>query len=185
MLFAATIELLACWCAWWYPFLFRAPHYQKRGSMVATAPTLLGLALEVAAYLLAFTFRLPPGRPPAMARIVASMALLPAAPILAWLSVKHLGRQFRIRAGLYEDHELVRTGPYGLVRHPIYASMLAMLLGTLLLLTRWPWTAISLGLFAAGTEVRVRVEDNLLASRFGGDFEEYRKAVRAYIPLVR
>jgi protein-S-isoprenylcysteine O-methyltransferase Ste14 len=120
-----------------------------------------------------------------MARIVASMALGPAATVLAWSSVKHLGRQFRIRAGLYVDHELVRTGPYGLVRHPIYASMLGMLLSTLLLLTRWPWTAISLALFAAGTEIRVRVEDKLLASRFGAEFEEYRKAVRAYVPWVR
>jgi protein-S-isoprenylcysteine O-methyltransferase Ste14 len=60
-----------------------------------------------------------------------------------------------------------------------------MLLSTLLLLTRWPWTAISLALFAAGTEIRVRVEDKLLASRFGAEFEEYRKAVRAYVPWVR
>jgi protein-S-isoprenylcysteine O-methyltransferase Ste14 len=45
---------------------------------------------------------------------------------------------------LYADHQLVRTGPYAVVRHPIYASLLAMLLATVVLLTPWlrapsPW----------------------------------------------
>jgi protein-S-isoprenylcysteine O-methyltransferase Ste14 len=71
------------------------------------------------------------------------------------------------------------------MRHPIYASILAILLSTLLLLTRWEWVAISLALYVAGTEIRVHVEDNLLASRFGKDFEEYRRQVRAYVPFVR
>lgn len=185
MKFAATIELILCWLAWAYPFVFRAPHYQKRDSTVATASTLIGLALECAGIFVAVTHRLPAGHPPGIARILGSMALGPLAGILAWTSVTHLGKQFRIRAGLYVDHELVRTGPYGVVRHPIYASILAVLLSTLLLLTPWQWMAISLTLFVAGTEIRVHVEDGLLASRFGKGFEDYRQRVRAYVPLVR
>jgi protein-S-isoprenylcysteine O-methyltransferase Ste14 len=181
----ATIELILCWLAWAYPFAFRAPHYQKRASMVATAPTLIGLALECAGIFVAVAFRLPADHPPGMARIVGSMATGPVAGILAWTSVKHLGKQFRIRAGLYVDHELVRTGPYGVVRHPIYASILAVLVSTLLLLTPWKWAAVALALFVAGTEIRVDVEDNLLASRFGKEFEDYRRRVRAYVPFVR
>jgi protein-S-isoprenylcysteine O-methyltransferase Ste14 len=181
----ATIELIACWLAWAYPFAFRAPHHQKRASTVATVSTLLGLALEGAAIFIAVKFRLPPGDPPGTARILGSMALGPAAAILAWTAVAHLGKQFRIRAGLYVDHELVRTGPYRLVRHPIYSSILAILLSTLLLLTPWKWVAISLALFAAGTEIRVHVEDNLLASRFVKEFEDYQRQVWAYLPFVR
>jgi protein-S-isoprenylcysteine O-methyltransferase Ste14 len=86
---------------------------------------------------------------------------------------------------LYEDHELVRTGPYALVRHPIYASLLAALLCTLLLLTPWQWGLASLALFLAGTEIRVRTEDRLLASRFHQRFVEYRKKVPAYVPFLR
>jgi protein-S-isoprenylcysteine O-methyltransferase Ste14 len=40
-------------------------------------------------------------------------------------------------------------------------------------------------LFIAGTEIRVRIEDNLLASRFGEHFREYQQRVSAYVPLVR
>ena len=64
--------------------------------------------------------------------------------------MKHLGRQFRVRAGLYVDHQLVRTGPYSVVRHPIYSSVLAMLLGTALLFTTWPWALAALALFVVG-----------------------------------
>jgi protein-S-isoprenylcysteine O-methyltransferase Ste14 len=113
------------------------------------------------------------------------MVLGPVAAILAWHAVKRLGKQFRVQAGLYTDHELVQTGPYNLVRHPIYSSLLAILLCTLFLLTRWIWLAVSLALFITGTEIRVRAEDKLLASRFNGEFEEYRRRVPAYIPFVR
>src|SRR5271157_5307243 len=185
MLSAGRIVLGLCWFAWAWPFAFRVPHYQKRPSITAIAPTWAGLLLEVLAIAVALTYRLPPGHPPGPARILASMVAGPIAAAFAWTSVKHLGKQFRVNAGLYEDHELVRTGPYGIVRHPIYSSILAILLSTILLLTPWRWAAVSLAFFVAGTEIRVRTEDKLLASRFGREFEEYRKRVPAYVPFVR
>jgi len=107
------------------------------------------------------------------------------AAVLSWTSVRHLGQQFRIQAGLYEDHKLIRTGPYGVVRHPIFASLLAALLCTLLVLTPWQWCVVSLALFLAGTEIRIRTEEHLLASRFPDDFRDYRLKVYAYVPFVR
>jgi len=71
------------------------------------------------------------------------------------------------------------------VRHPIYTSFLGMVLCTILLVTRLEWAPLPLILFIAGTEIRVRTEDNLLASRFGDLFREYQKSVVAYIPFVR
>ena len=103
----------------------------------------------------------------------------------AWTSVAHLGRQFRVYAGLYHDHALVKTGPYAIVRHPIYASLFAMLLATLLFLAPWQWMIVPIAVYILGTEIRVRCEDGLLRSRFGEEFERYRKAVPAYIPFVR
>ena len=182
---AAMAELAVCWAVWFYPFAFRAPHNQKRASVTAIAPTRVGLLLECAAIFLALWFRLPAEHPPGLARVIGSMLIGPVAPVISWTAVTHLGRQFRVHAGLYEDHQLVRTGPYALVRHPIYASLLAMLLSTALLFTRWPWWLVSLGLFLAGTEIRVWTEDRLLESRFGEDFRQYRGRVAAYVPGIR
>jgi protein-S-isoprenylcysteine O-methyltransferase Ste14 len=182
---AATLEVLACWVLWWYPFLFRAPHWQKRASVTAVWPTRIGLLLECAAFFVAFYFRPPAGKGPGMARLICAMLPGPVAVALAWSAVANLGRQFRITAGVWEDHELVCAGAYGVVRHPIYASLLAMLAATLLLFTRWPWVLVSVALFVAGTEIRVHAEERLLAARFPEGFAAYRARVSAYIPLVR
>ncbi len=176
------IWLFASWLVWGFPFVFLAPHRQKRPSITVAPPTRVGLLLECAAIFTGFVFRTDHA---GIVRTAASMILGPVAIVLGWTAVRHLGRQFRIQAGLYHDHELVRTGPYAVVRHPIYASLLALLLATLLLWTPWPWAALSLALFVAGTEIRVRTEDALLLSRFGPGFTAYRDQVPAYIPFVR
>jgi protein-S-isoprenylcysteine O-methyltransferase Ste14 len=178
-------EVLVCWFAWLYPFIFRAPHVQKRESITVPTPTRIGLFLECTAITLAFAFRTPAEPAPAIWRMAASAVCIAVAGWLAWTSVTHLGRQFRVHAGLYHDHALVTTGPYAIVRHPIYASLLMALGCTLLLLTRWPWTVISLVVFIIGTEIRVHSEEVLLGGRFGGRFKTYRKAVPAYLPFVR
>jgi protein-S-isoprenylcysteine O-methyltransferase Ste14 len=181
----SLLELAAFWLAWAYPFVFLAPHVQKRESITVATPTRVGLFLECSAIFLAFAFRLPPDHPSGVWRVAASLVCGPIGVVLGWTSVRHLGRQFRFHAGLYHDHALVKTGPYAIVRHPIYASLLAILLCTLFLLTPWQWMAISLAVFIGGTEIRVHSEEQLLASRFGAEFEAYRKAVPAYIPFVR
>lgn len=172
------------WFSWLYPFLFRAPHRQHRESITVAGPTRLGLFLEGLAIFLAFAFH--EDGPADAVRIVPAMVLVTACAIMAWQAVAHLGRQFRVNAGLYHDHELVRTGPYRIVRHPIYTSLMGMLIATMLLLrTDWRWAAISLLFFIAGTEIRVRAEDLLLASRFDDKFRTYQRSVSAYIPFVR
>ncbi|HEY2016585.1 MAG TPA: isoprenylcysteine carboxylmethyltransferase family protein [Bryobacteraceae bacterium] len=184
MLFAWT-ALVVCWFAWGYPFIFRAPHNQKRASITVPGPTRVGLLLESLAIFMAFAIRLPADSPPSLFRVVPAVLLGISAAVMGWTSVAHLGKQFRVQAGLYADHELVKTGPYSIVRHPIYASLFAMLICTLLILTPWEWFLVPLALFIAGTEIRVRSEDALLESRFGEKFREYQNQVRAYVPFVR
>jgi protein-S-isoprenylcysteine O-methyltransferase Ste14 len=178
----AYAAVLAGWVAWFWPFIFHAQHGRKvRKLATLTGATVAGIALEAAAFLVAFLFHEAAGT----LRLALAVALLPVPIWLAWTAVPHLGKQFRIRAGLFADHELVRTGPYAIVRHPIYASLLLMLLSNLLLLTRWPWWLVALSVFIAGTEIRVRTEDVLLRSAFGEDFERYRASVPAYLPFLR
>ena len=185
MLSLRWILSLVSWAVWWYPFFFLAPHNQKRASITATGPTRAGLFLECLAIFIAFFCRLPADPPPEWWRIAGSVVFVPVAVVLFFTSVRHLGRQFRINAGLYEDHQLVTGGPYAIVRHPIYTSLLAMLVSTLFLFTPWQWAVLSLALFIAGTEIRVYTEDGLLASRFGERFAAYRQRVPAYLPFVR
>ncbi len=118
-------------------------------------------------------------------RVATSTVFFLLAGVLSWTATRSLGRQWRLDAGLNPDHELVVTGPYRVVRHPIYTSMLCVLLGTGFMITPWWLLLVSLLVFMAGTEIRVRVEDRLLASRFGDQFRKYESRVPTYIPFVK
>jgi protein-S-isoprenylcysteine O-methyltransferase Ste14 len=181
----ARALLMAGWIGWLYPFLFRAPHNQKRASVTRKGATAAGLLLETAGITLAALTGFLPHREVGWWRVAAVVVLSAPSVASAWSAVKHLGKQFRINAGLYEDHELVRTGAYGVVRHPIYSGLFGMMLATTAVATPWQWALVSVALFIAGTEIRVRTEDGLLRGRFGARFEEYRRSVKAYIPYVR
>ncbi len=122
---------------------------------------------------------------PGILRFAAEVILLLSGCALSATAVRALGRHWRIDAGLDPDHELVRSGPYRLIRHPIYLSMLCMLLAAGFALASPIWMSIGTVIFILGTEIRVRVEDSLLKSRFGPHFDEYRRAVSAYIPMIR
>ena len=180
----AVLELLAMWVLWLYPFARKRFTGPKRQSEVMAHSGDWGLALETAAIFFAW-FWLPNTSVPGPARIVASMVLGPVAAVFGWLAVRHLGKQLRILAGLYADHELIRTGPYAVVRHPVYASLFIMMLATGLLFARWPLLLLSVALYIAGTEIRIHAEEGLLRARFGEEFEEYRRKVPAYLPFLR
>jgi protein-S-isoprenylcysteine O-methyltransferase Ste14 len=173
--------VIAAWVVWMIPF-FRMPkrqHAQKRDTRARW-----GIALEAVGFACVwsgFAWVADPGS----WRWLAALPFLVAGPLLSWTSAHTLGKQWRFDAALNADHELVQSGAYRVVRHPIYASMFAQLLATGFLLTRLGFLAAGLIFFVAGTEIRVRIEDRLLAERFGSAFEAFRTAVPAYIPFIR
>ncbi len=120
---------------------------------------------------------------PQIWRVALSSALLAIACLLSWTSARALGRHLRVDAALQSDHELVTDGPYRFVRHPIYASMLCLLLGTGLLIAPVYLLLFSVAVFLIGTEIRMQVEERLLAERFGAQFTEYCSRVSALIPF--
>ncbi|MBW8773277.1 MAG: isoprenylcysteine carboxylmethyltransferase family protein, partial [Gemmatimonadetes bacterium] len=82
-----------------------------------------------------------------------------------------------------EGHELVQTGPYRWVRHPIYTGILLMILGTGLAggkvhaLLAFPIALIALWL-------KSRLEERWMVAEFGERYEAYRKSSSAIIPFV-
>jgi protein-S-isoprenylcysteine O-methyltransferase Ste14 len=99
-------------------------------------------------------------------------------------SSRELGRNWSLVARMRDDHQLVRTGPYARVRHPIYLGMLLFLLAFAVGLGHWTQLVIALPVFLAGTAIRTRLEDGLLEQQFGEEFRDYRSATPALIPRI-
>jgi protein-S-isoprenylcysteine O-methyltransferase Ste14 len=177
-------EMVLCWIAW--SFAFVKPSRQAVGhAKTERAPSSRwGIGFVFVAFALVWTFIRPVGyHQPAMESAI-SMVLGPISVVLAWAAAHRLGKQWRYEAALTEDHELIQTGVYRWLRHPIYASMLGMYLTTALAWSWWPKSLVGLIFFIAGTEIRIAAEERLLAGRFP-DYSEYRTRTSAYIPFLR
>jgi len=172
----------AGWLAWLLPFVLARRRSERAGQVDHRARW--GILLVAVAYSMLWQNRFWE-RPLSGWRLALSALFLVFAALLSWSGARSLGRQWRIDAGLNADHELVTSGPYRLVRHPIYTSMLCLCLGTGFMITPPLVLAISILVFMVGTEIRVRIEDRLLAARFGERFREYQRTVPAYVPFLR
>jgi protein-S-isoprenylcysteine O-methyltransferase Ste14 len=178
----AYIILGVAWAIWLLPFILAKRNSQTAQKIDRRARW--GMLLVAVAYALIWQGRFWE-RPLPYWRVIPSTLFLLLACVLSWSGTRFLGRQWRMDAGLNADHELVRTGPYRFVRHPIYASMLCLFCGTALMIASVVLFLPAVVLFIVGTEIRVGIEDRLLASRFGEQFTQYMNSIPAYIPFVR
>jgi protein-S-isoprenylcysteine O-methyltransferase Ste14 len=179
------IILPVLWILWGIPFSLNRARGQGKAVQIDRHAR-FGILLVAAGFMIACTHRPEVWSSPVeLWRVVVGIAFGAAALALVWKAVGNLGRQWRVDAGLNADHELVQTGAYRVVRHPIYLSMLCLLALDIALVGTLPGWPIAIALGIAGTEIRVRVEDGLLRERFGLKFTEWQKRVPAYLPFVR
>ena len=100
----------------------------------------------------------------------------------AWARVR-LGANWSAEVTVKQNHELVRSGPYALVRHPIYTGVLFALIGTALSVDKWR-ALVGLALIAAGFLRKIVIEERFMQAEFGEAYEHYRAEVPALIPFV-
>ena len=115
---------------------------------------------------------------------LAVVLLMGGAIMLFALSSSALGRNWSIVARTLPDHELVRSGPYARVRHPIYLGLLLFMLGLAVAYGHWLQLLVAVPLYLAGTQIRTSIEDLLLERRFGDAFRDYRNSTPALIPRL-
>ena len=181
MPFYAYLVIVAGIVIWFYPFV---PAHQKTGpASIVNRRSRWGMVLQFLAFTLLWQGRFWT-RDLQLWRELVSILLFVLASVFSWSSSRALAGQLRADAALGADHKLVRAGPYSLVRNPIYLSMLLVICGIAVVVTTWPLFLAALAVFVIGTEIRVRAEEKLLASRFGEEFENYKKSTPAYIPFL-
>ncbi len=113
------------------------------------------------------------------------LALVVAGVLFMIWSAVTLGRHFDVEIQVHGAHEVVRRGPYAIVRHPIYAGMALHFLGACL--------ATGNVLFVAGTVFisfpalyqRATAEERLLRDQLGDAYDRYAREVSMLIPFMR
>jgi protein-S-isoprenylcysteine O-methyltransferase Ste14 len=182
---AAYVELGLCWILWSLAFVRPQKRASGQKKAVRAPSSRWGILLVMLSFACIWAFVRPVGFEKSPASLIASMILGPPSVALVWMAARHLDKQWRFEAALSEDHDLIKTGPYRWLRHPIYASMLGMLLATGFAKTWWPLLVAGVIFFLIGTEIRVRAEEGLLAARFGEEYARYKAETVAYIPFIR
>jgi protein-S-isoprenylcysteine O-methyltransferase Ste14 len=126
------------------------------------------------------------------------LTLLPVDGALSWLGVAlvlcglgfavwarvHLGRNWSSTPVIKKEQAIVRSGPYGITRHPIYTGLLLALAGQALVAT-YVGAVFGLACVIAGVLLKIRQEETLLVGHFGDAYLTYRSEVPALVPSLR
>jgi protein-S-isoprenylcysteine O-methyltransferase Ste14 len=115
---------------------------------------------------------------PLAAQIAASVLVL-AGNGFAVMILMRLGRSFSI---LPESRKLVTTGPYKIVRHPLYLAEAVATLGAVINFLS-PWALLLVGVQTALQLVRIRYEERVLRQTFP-EYAKYAKHTARLIPGV-
>ncbi len=98
-----------------------------------------------------------------------------------WARV-HLGRNWGMPMSVKKDAELVTTGPYAYIRHPIYAGILLAMLGSALASIMW-WL-VAFVIFSIYLVYSSRVEEKMMIQQFPDKYPEYKNKTKMLIPFI-
>jgi len=176
------------WTAWGLYWLISAARVKvtdREESGASRMTHLLPVVLGIAAF------------NPALGAGWLNERLLPVGPASHWTGVvllfaglgfacwarAILGGNWSSTVTIKSGHELIRTGPYRFVRHPIYTGLLTAFLGGAIAqgLLR---SFLGFGLVTAAAVIKLSIEESMLRERFQDEYLRYRKQVAALIPGV-
>jgi protein-S-isoprenylcysteine O-methyltransferase Ste14 len=160
----------------------------QRGAARKSRRSTFGILLQMAGFFAAgfgpVRIGAPSSSPSSIASVVAIVLLAGAAVALFAAASAAMGKNWSIVARTRSDHELVRTGPFALVRHPIYLALLLYLVAMAVAFGHFAQLLIAVPLYCAGAFQRIREEEKLLRAQFGDDHARYVREVPAFIPFI-
>jgi protein-S-isoprenylcysteine O-methyltransferase Ste14 len=123
--------------------------------------------------------------------------IVPDQPLYGWLSLVItcagmaftlwarfcLGRNWSGMVTVKADHELIRSGPYGIVRHPIYTGLSLALVGAAIGFGELR-SLIAVPILVIAWKHKANVEERFMVEQFGEQYQRYRREVKGLIPFV-
>lgn len=131
-----------------------------------------------------FAFSAPVGAATALLLAASGSLLAIAGAAIVLRSRTELGPAWSLVPNADEGSGLVTTGPYRLVRHPIYLGLSLLAMGQALAFGSWPSVAIVLFGTIPTFAWRAHAEEKLLSQTFGERYADYQRRTRMIIPKV-
>jgi protein-S-isoprenylcysteine O-methyltransferase Ste14 len=113
----------------------------------------------------------------------ACAAVVAAGFAFAWWARLHLGKLWSAHVARKADHRVVESGPYGIVRHPIYTGLLLSLLATAVAKGTVPGI-LGFAAVLAGLRLKARIEEQWLEAELGAAYGDYRRRVPMLLPFA-
>jgi protein-S-isoprenylcysteine O-methyltransferase Ste14 len=96
---------------------------------------------------------------------------------------RHLGANWSQAVTVKQDHKLISSGPYALVRHPIYTGLLLGFVGSAVALGEWRGL-LAVALVCAVLWHKLRLEEKWMRAQFGEPYATYSRHVAALVPFI-
>lgn len=121
---------------------------------------------------------------PSLAQVAAGVVVFAGALWLFWRTHRQLGRYWSVTLEIKDKHQLITSGVYAQVRHPMYSAFFLWALAQALLLPNL--VAGLAGLVGFGTLFFFRVgrEEQMMREAFGAEYEAYEKRTKRIIPGI-
>jgi protein-S-isoprenylcysteine O-methyltransferase Ste14 len=185
------VYVILCWIIFTMGFLLRKKPEKVRNIKSGKTST-LGIIMVGIGFMMVFSFHRPPYTPILRSWIILhilfSFLTITISTYSVWLflsAIKYLGKQWQVKAGIIEHHQLITNGPYAIVRHPIYTGILGMLMVTGLAMTTFQVFVYASIMSIIGTLLRIQKEEILLYEQFGEKFEKYAASVPTLFPFMK
>ena len=117
-----------------------------------------------------------------LAGLVGIAITLTGLGFAVWARI-HLGTNWSGQPVIRTDHTLVQSGPYRIVRNPIYTGLLIACIGSTVVIGKF-WALAGTILILAGFIMKIRSEEEFLQEEFGECFTRYKQNVKSLIPFI-
>lgn len=121
--------------------------------------------------------------PNGMWRFYAGLGMTAGGLLFAIWARVHLGKNWSRSVTVKQDHELITSGPYGLVRHPIYTGLLTAFVGTAIAIGEVR-ALIAIVIVFIALWIKLRLEEQWMKQQFGNIYAVYSSQVAALVPFV-
>jgi protein-S-isoprenylcysteine O-methyltransferase Ste14 len=115
---------------------------------------------------------------------VIAIITYPLGLALRYVSVIHLGKHFTRDVEVSKTQTLVSTGPYRVLRHPLYLGLFLLTVSVPMFFSNWLMTIVSAVTMFTVLDHRMGIEEAMMEEVIGDPYLEWKRARYRFIPFI-